>query len=54
MLTRTLACLALACVTAGCATSPTIDWRIDMAPSPAQQPPDGSLYTMQHSLAAAD
>lgn len=54
MLTRALACITLACATAGCATSPLIDWHIGKMPSPAQQPPDGSLYTMQQSLAAAD
>ncbi|MEX8193518.1 hypothetical protein [Comamonas guangdongensis] len=55
MFTRALVCFVLACITTGCATSPTIDWRVDI-PLPAQLPaaPDGSLYTMEQSLAAAD
>jgi hypothetical protein len=53
MLTRALTCIALVCAISGCATSPSIDWRVDKITSP-QQPPDGSLYNMQQSLAAAD
>ena len=54
MLTRVIAYIALVCLVAGCATSPAINWSVDKTQQPAHEPPDGSLYTMQQSLAAAD